>query len=448
MVIAGVRSTQRSIGPRIASLAALLTAIVACSSVSSSTPRFDETTDASAAAPSGGERSVAAVDFIGTWDPATKRFSISPVASGGVDSTKVWTQPTAKLSLTTLGATYVDTSGHPAVNQGSAPLTPACSVGSSNAALCASVQVQNLTGGTIVGADVEVIGIDSPLDGGAGGWVVVSDDRAHVSAAEVSGGVLSASTTPASLGVWRDSNTLAANATDTLPTQWQFEYSGPLPAPALEFGLHAFVQVGASGDACTTNSDCQSGNCNCATPGNCAGNSGTCGVVCNATSCPVGCCNTSGQCVTGVSASACGSGGAACVSCNACCSATASGGTCGHNYKDQSSEPDRPPAPHEREVVPPAEPDICSPWFLSAGITFVNGEEAPTFPNSNYYFWEYCLTFLASTGTYVSPSSITWTTSSQTAQFKQSWTCTSGGKTDLYFPTNCTWASNILLMCY
>ena len=86
---------------------------------------------------------------------------------------------------------------------------------------------------------------------------------------------------------------------------------------------------------------------------------------------------------------------------------------------------------------------ICTPYWTQFGITFVNGEQAQDATNSNYNYWNYCTLLIPATGVYTPASSLTWTTTSQTAQFKDSWSCTYNGKTDLYFPSNCSWASNI-----
>ncbi|GMU61186.1 MAG: hypothetical protein AMXMBFR34_29490 [Myxococcaceae bacterium] len=84
-------------------------------------------------------------------------------------------------------------------------------------------------------------------------------------------------------------------------------------------------------DRCTAGA-CRCGAGNPCTSGQrCAG--GTC--VCNATSCPVGCCNASNQCRPGTALTECGYAGTACQSCPGCappdirvCSPDPEGGVC------------------------------------------------------------------------------------------------------------------------
>src|SRR5579859_2645713 len=40
------------------------------------------------------------------------------------------------------------------------------------------------------------------------------------------------------------------------------------------------------------------------------------GGACSASTCPLGCCDSTGTCVTGESATACGTGGASCIDCS------------------------------------------------------------------------------------------------------------------------------------
>jgi hypothetical protein len=70
------------------------------------------------------------------------------------------------------------------------------------------------------------------------------------------------------------------------------------------------------GDACTINEVCTDGVCGGGSP-KCGGGQrcvgGAC--VCDATSCPTGCCDAQGQCQVGTEAGACGSIGGTCIDC-------------------------------------------------------------------------------------------------------------------------------------
>jgi hypothetical protein len=86
---------------------------------------------------------------------------------------------------------------------------------------------------------------------------------------------------------------------------------------------------------------------------------------------------------------------------------------------------------------------VCTAYFTANGISFTNGEQAANATNSNYDYWNYCVTLSLTTGAYVAPSTLNWTNASQAQQYKQSWVCTYNDRTDTYFPVNCSWGSNI-----